>query len=409
MRSGPKLLLVGSGMKSYRGYSLEAFRRGGFRVTLLTQTAPDWEREYIDDAIVTDFSNVDAIREAVAAAHARSPFDGALTYIETNVELTASIIADLNLLGPTPEATHRCRDKLLTRRALRHTGLFSPECVEIDNQNLDRLANSFPFPAVLKPRRGYASINIVKVDVPQQLRPAWDLVHRDGNAAADLRREFLLEEYLDGPEFSLETAVANGRVWPVCVTDKHKSAEPYFEEVGHRVPASVPPEDAAEAAETVRCAVSALGLDNCVIHPELKRTSRGWAIVELNARLGGCKIPRLVELATGVDLCRAAADIAIGRFPTLQPTRDDTAAIGYFVPAVRQSVKTIPVPPQAEGLMEFEFWTAVGEQVAPPPDKFFTRLGYAIVVGRTPEQVEQRMRSVLDHVCASSGLSLVRW
>ena len=406
MSQRDRILVIGSGLRSYRAYVLEAIRRAGYHVTLITPSAPSWEKELVNEVIVVNPADVPGARAAARAAHSLTPFDGVLTYNETTVELAAILAEDMDLPGPGVAAARRCRDKLLTRQALRDGGLITPECVVVEERSLGELARTFPFPAVLKPRAGYASINIVKLERPEDLRPAWDSVHGDDAAAPDVRREFLLEEYLDGPEFSLETVVVGGVAFPVCMTDKHKSAEPYFEEVGHQVPAEVP---ADEAAAVVGGAVTALGLAHCVIHPELRKTSRGWAIVEINARLAGDKIPRLVELATGVELSRATAEVALGRRMDLAPTRDGSATIGFFVPAEPQVVGRAPSRPPIDGLAEFEFWAATGEVVAPPPERFTTRLGYAIAVGRDGREAERRMREIIAHVSAETGLSLVTW
>jgi biotin carboxylase len=75
------------------------------------------------------------------------------------------------------------------------------------------------------------------------------------------------------------------------------------------------------------------GIDNCASHIEFKLTPRGIVLIEAAARLGGGFINTdLVPLALGVDMVRAAIDVALGEPPSLEPTRSAVAAIRFLIP-----------------------------------------------------------------------------
>src|SRR5208337_3757694 len=84
------------------------------------------------------------------------------------------------------------------------------------------------------------------------------------------------------------------------------------------------------------------GFDCCAFHAELKITRGGPKIVEIGARLGGDRIStHLTPLSTGVNLVRAAIQIAVGEDPDLVPSRTRGAAVRYFYAGACGTVERI--------------------------------------------------------------------
>src|SRR5690606_8676659 len=126
-----------------------------------------------------------------------------------------------------------------------------------------------------------------------------------------------------GPEVSVDSVVYQGTVYPLVVAHKILGTEPPFEyeEVGHDVDGNDPLLDDPEFQELLDRCHAAVGWRNGMTHVEVKLSPQGWVIIELNARMGGGKIPYLGQLATGVDATLAAAAVAIGQAPDVR--RDD--------------------------------------------------------------------------------------
>ncbi len=131
-----------------------------------------------------------------------------------------------------------------------------------------------------------------------------------------------------------------GAVHVVGVTDKSIGGAPAFIETGHMFPAALTLADAEAAEQTALAALKALGLtDGVVAHTEIKLTSAGPRVVEVNPRPAGNRITELVRHVTGIDLAAAFVEVALGRAPDLR--RTDTglrsAAIGFLVPGGRRA------------------------------------------------------------------------
>ncbi|MEO6503432.1 MAG: ATP-grasp domain-containing protein [Jatrophihabitantaceae bacterium] len=329
----PRLLVVGTGSRPYREYLLASIAPH-YRVHLLIGHEADWERRYVEDWSVLDFEDtVDGEQMILAAKQAASqaPFDGVLTWDEARVLQAAKVAQSLQLPGGDPEMALRCRDKHLTRIALSEAAVPQPRSVMVSSpaQALS-VAAEIGYPVVLKPRAMAASLGVVRVDDPEQLAAQFDFARDTTVPGAWHYDQVLVEEYLAGEEISVDAAVHHGQVLPLFVARKQVGYPPYFEEIGHSVTADDPLLDDPALRRVLQAAHDALAFTDGMTHTELKLTSSGPKVVEVNARLGGDLIPYLGQRATGVDPGVVAAAVACGTSPSITRTRSRSGAVRFF-------------------------------------------------------------------------------
>jgi biotin carboxylase len=383
------LIVVGSGDPALREYALAAMSRR-VPVALLGYRRPTWEKPYVSAYASADLEDPEyLIREA------RKLFPlGMVTYDERLVQNTAQAAEALGLPGPGLDAVIRCKDKSRMRQRLAEADLSPVKfAVTHDSSAAAAAAASIGYPVVLKPRALSGSIGVVRVDDEAQLREYFDVAHgaRVGLSAIT-HPGVLIEEYLDGPEYSVDAITHRGVTTPVVVAEKVLAFPPYFEEAGHIVPArTVPGLD--EAIALVVRAHRAMGLDTVATHTEFRLTPRGPRIIELNARLGGDLIPYLGQLALGVDLPAAIADLAIGRTPVLTGTGGGVAAVGMCYPDEDVEVESVDLerPDDLPGLQRFDVLARKGETLRLPPHGFLSRLAAVVVTGADHDECAARL------------------
>jgi biotin carboxylase len=147
-----------------------------------------------------------------------------------------------------------------------------------------------------------------------------------------LGAEVLVEQYLDGPEISVDAAWLDGEPTVGFVAHKQCDFPPYFEEVGHLVRADDPLLHDPQVLEVLSAAHAAVGYTTGWTHTELRLSADGPKVVEINARVGGDRIPDLARLALGVDIGRAVAAAACGRRPDFEATVNRVAAVRFLYP-----------------------------------------------------------------------------
>lgn len=290
-------------------------------------------------AVVAETHRVDLLVPALAEIHAQDPFDGVLSGCDYYLETVARVAQALQLPGNDPAAIKRCLHKHETRQTLAKAGLDSPAF-----QTTARWSEAQGFfhqhgrVVVKAPDLGGGEL-VRLVEDEGALREAFDAVLASAENSRGQPRVplVLLEELLEGDEFSVETFTYEGRTGVVGCTDKTVSGRPCFIETAHMFPARLSVEERTAVEESARSAIQALGLRFGVAHTEVKLTPRGPRVVEVNPRMAGGEIYRLVERVTGIDLFRVTVDLALGRPPqggqqTSKSPPKGSAALFYLLP-----------------------------------------------------------------------------
>jgi biotin carboxylase len=356
----PLLLVVSSLSRSSREHFFESVSEH-YRVWLFLGGAgrsdvAEWELPYLVGHTVVDTLDAEAVIAAARELAETETISGLVCFDEARIEATAVVAAALGLPTTPADAIAKCRDKHLTRQALDAAGVPQARSVAVRSpEQAAEVAERFGYPVVLKPRNLAASFGVRRVDSPEEVAVAYQKARGVTlpEAPAYYEDGVLVEEYLSGPEISIDSACFDGQVAPLAIAHKESGFPPAFEEVGHVVDAGDPLYGDPELTEIVTAAHRALGFHTGMTHLELKRTPEGFKVIELNGRLGGDLIPYLGQLATGIDLSLAAAAIACGRRPDLEPTVRRVAATRFCYPEREQIVDAVGIdrtllPPEIE-------------------------------------------------------------
>ncbi|WP_405725795.1 ATP-grasp domain-containing protein [Streptomyces sp. NBC_00028] len=351
------LLMVESWVGSMSRLLPRAIREGGHEFTFLTRdlhhylrSAPEGTAHPLLGArnvLTGDTNDLDTLLPEIERLHAVLRFDGVLTSCDYYLPAVARIAGRLGLPGPGPEAVENACRKDATRRVLADAGVPGPRyAVHEEWADLTRAAREIGYPLVVKPVDLCAGMYVRRVDDEEQLATAVRALSDFPVNARGQRRDpaVQLEELLDGPEVSVETVSYAGAVHVVGVTDKSIGGAPAFIETGHMFPAALSAADTEAAEHTARTALKALGLtDGVVAHTEIKLTSAGPRVVEVNPRPAGNRITELVRHVTGIDLAAAFVDVSLGHAPDLRggDTGLRSAAVGFLVPEAAGTLEAL--------------------------------------------------------------------
>lgn len=404
------VLVVGSGGQHYREYLLASAARHR-PLWLLDSAPPTWQDRYVQGSTVVPLLDerrlVPDVEQLIKAAHAvagTTPVAGVFTYDEPHVVATAQIAESLGLPGLTVDGADACRNKHRTRAALTAAGLPQPRYAYVlTAAEAAAAATDIGYPVVVKPRGAGASIGVVRVDDPASLAAAFDVAETATHGGAPAYEGgVLIEEYLDGPEVSIDGAVHDGVYEPFVLARKMTGFPPYFEEVGHTVTAGDPLLEDPEFRRVLTEAHRAAGVRDGITHTEIRLTRRGFCVIEINARLGGDLIPYVGMLATGIDPGRVAVELAVGAAPTLTRTGTGTVGIRFANPPRDGRVGQVhlPDPGTLPGLLEAKAIVPPGTVVRLPPRGFMSRYGYVICRAGTPEGCDAALTTALSQVSA---------
>ncbi|MFI5616755.1 ATP-grasp domain-containing protein [Streptomyces sp. NPDC051567] len=388
-----RLILVGSRIRQYREYALASLAQH-YEVTLVAPEAPSWQARYVETHRIADTTDAAKLHAPVADLLGEVAHAAIVTWDEWSLAAVSSVAHRLGMRAMDPAAARICRDKYATRQALEAAGMAAVRHVRAATEDeAVAAAESIGFPVVVKPRTLGGSFGVMMARDVDGLRRAFRLASGSRLRGAGTTDTVLIEEFIEGPELSVDSTVVDGVATPVCVARKRLGAHPYFEEVGHLVTQWRHEPWADAVTELVRDAHRAVGVDYGVTHTELRISADGPRLIELNGRLGGDLIPHLNHLATGVDLALAAARIAFGETPDITPTHDRNAEIRFLYPAYDGAVDRVvlPGPGQVEGLAEAVALVEPGEELLLPPRGLTPRSAALIAVGDTPADTRRTL------------------
>ncbi|GAQ58957.1 ATP-grasp domain-containing protein [Streptomyces acidiscabies] len=397
--SEPVVIVVGGTDPVYRGYCVEG-ASSEHRLVLIDTAAPAGRvAELVLDHEVADTRDTASVLAAGLALAARHEIAGVLTWDEYALLPTAVLTERLGLRGNSVAAVRACRDKGTTRRLLAEAGVPSARSVRVSSREEAVLAAArIGYPVVLKPASHAASIGVVRVDTPEGFASGWEFAAAGAGEQGPEGSGVLVEEYLDGPEVSVECVTLAGETVVVAVTRKEIGFAPFFEEVGHTVTADDPL--LPVVAPVARGALRALGVTDGVQHVEMRLTSSGPRIIEVNARIGGDWIGKLVGLATGLDLPAVATSIAADRTPDLTAVHRASAAVRIVYPPASGILTERRFPVDGSQVREAGWLREPGESVLLPPegDLSAARIGYLITSAPTLAEAEAARRDAEEAI-----------
>lgn len=280
-------------------------------------------KKYCDRFYPVSFADRDQVVEVCRIEQV----DGIISFsLESALPTVAYVASKLGLVSNSEESIKLTQSKFAQRQALEKADIPVPKYYLIENaSDLEKIQCCYP--VIVKPVDSGGSQGICKVESSEQLVDAYKY-------AIDFSRtsKAIVEEFVDGREFSVEYISHNGKHYFLQITDKVTSGAPRFVEMQHHQPADIPESVWKRIQQMVEGALTALKIENSASHTEIKWNSRDELyIIETGARMGGDYISSdLVRLSTGYDFVKGAIQLAVNKFeePTF-PRRMNSGVYFY--------------------------------------------------------------------------------
>lgn len=337
---------------------------------------------------------------AVLNAAEKHNIDGVMTLAsDMPVKTVAAVAKAFGLCGISEDTALRATNKAYMRSALKKHGVSVPRFYKVsDSVQYVEAVKKFVGSFIVKPVDNSGSRGIVKIDPgasEKQLLEAYEY-----SRASSRSGDVLVEEYMDGPEVSVETISIDGVCHVIQITDKQTTGSPHFVETGHIQPSRLSDEIKLEIEELAKAANRAIGITNGPSHTEIIVTHNGARIVELGARLGGdCIATHLVPLSTGVDMVECCIKMALGEKPDICAKHRMGAAIRYFKQhaGTITSISGIDTAEKMDGVQQVCIVHGFGEQVTEITDSG-ARMGFVIAQGADACDAEKICDSALSAI-----------
>ena len=242
------------------------------------------------------------------------------------------------------------------------------------------------YPVIVKPRDNSGSRGVklcrTKEELEQSMAEALEYSKLDS---------VLVEEFIEGPEYSIEGLHYDGKSEVIQFTEKKTTEFPYNVELGHIQPANISDENKQKIREIVARIGKALRFENCPSHTELKINERGIFVIETSPRLGGDYITStLTPLSTGINMEDQLLHIALGENVDTQTGRVEKSSGVCFMslPCGKVTAIDAAINEVSTWANVYSFATSlkVGDEIHPITSSL-NRYGQFIVKGEAREEV----------------------
>ncbi len=289
----------------------------------------DYDANAVGIQFADEYFNVSTIdiNGVVKTAEKFKP-DGIMT-LATDMPMRsiAAACERLGLSGISFETAVKSTDKGEMIKAFEANGVEHPWYYIIESKKeLDLVLEKITYPCISKPTDNSGSRGVMLIHNEKELCDAIEYSSSNGRSGS-----VIVEEYMQGPEVSVEVITLDGQPCVLQVTDKLTTGAPHFVEMGHSQPSRLGEENLEKIRDLASRAVKAVGIKNGPAHVEIILTENGPKMVELGARMGGdCITTHLVPLSTGIDMTEATIKIACGEKPDIKPKFEKGSAIRFL-------------------------------------------------------------------------------
>ena len=303
------ILIIGGGILQIP--ALEKAKRMGYYTYLTDLNNKCPARYYANEFIELNTKDIEGHIDLAKELRTKNKISAVYTQ-GADVEYTVSMAAKAaGLPCVEPQAAINCNDKVRTRKILNDKKIDFVKFRSAKTADEVSMAVKYVgLPCIIKPLDNSASRGITKIYNEDSIESAFKIALDN----CFLRREVIIEELLIGDEYSVDTVLYHGKLYPAGISDrvfkKHKN---YAIQIGSRTPSLLPAETQSEMYDLLDKSARALGVTDGAFKGDLILVGNQPKIIEVTARTsGGFDSQYRKPYSFGIDIIKATIDIAMG-------------------------------------------------------------------------------------------------
>jgi len=408
-------------------YRTDAFvgaaTRLGVDVTVASEQPNTLTRLNPAGLLTLDFKDPHDAAQRVVEFSTSYPIDAVVPVDSQVVVVGAAISAALGLRHNSIKSVTAAQDKHRMRQRFKQASVPSPQFTLCSlDEDRTALAHRVDFPCVVKPLLLAASQGVIRADDQRQFIRAVNrleaILKREhgmpttsktsGNAGAQSKvrpsvssKQFLVEQFVSGPEVALEGMLTRGELHVLALFDKPDPLNgPFFEETIYVTPSRLPAEIQDKIAKCAEQAAQALGLTEGPIHAELRLAKYGPSVIEVNARSIGGFCSRVLRFGTGMPLEELIICHALEEDFELPERQSRTTGV-MMIPTASAGrlieIRGLNEAKAVSGIEDVTISAHLGQRLVPLPEGS-RYLGFIFAQAESPETVEGALRESHDRL-----------
>ncbi|PGY07770.1 ATP-grasp domain-containing protein [Bacillus sp. AFS031507] len=298
--------------------AIKAAERLGYFTVLLTnrQKYIQQRTEFpeVHQMILVELSNYDEIKKTLSKLQRQGkPIKGIFSFVHSYVHVAAALSEEFCSGVVSTDSILKMENKVLTRELLKghpnspYYALYNPDDFSLENF-IGQAKNYLPL--IVKSPTSAGSKDVHLANNENQLRLALQELLKKNE-------QILLEEYLLGPQYLIEVLVHNGKVHIVAVIEQQITFLKRFIVTGYCLLTDVNQRMYNSILETVSSILKTFQMKNGACHLEMRLVNGVWKLIEINPRISGGAMNRIIEVGYGINLVEETIQLMLGNEPCL--------------------------------------------------------------------------------------------
>lgn len=390
------IVFLGSHKSGSSQDAFEAAERLGYFTVLLSNRAVFLQKRqdfpHIHETIETNIDDLDDIHRKLELLKSQSKrVIAIISFIDPYVHTAAKLGRELGLPHQTVSALAKMLDKVAMRDLLKDAG-YCPFYATVMSPELDK-----HLPIIVKYPQSNGSKDVLLARSPSEIEKSVQyLSNRHPNG------QLLFEEFIGGPQYLVEVLVDNGEPRIIAIVEQTITKEQRFIVTGYRIRPHVTPSLEHKVSKMVQTIVEKTGMVQGALHIEFKDTRTGCKVIEVNPRISGSSMNRMIQHAFGINLVEETLKSLLRMNPDTDRKYERDLFAQYVTIQEKGVLEKITGRHRARrvpGVVEVYAKPRMGTFLRPALS-MGQRYAYVIAVGNSAEQAE---------VSAKTGAKMIRF
>ena len=307
-----------------------------------------------------------------------------ISFVDPYVSMAANLSNQFCGSAISSEALERMEDKAKTRLALQQNKATCD--FEMVPTEISKPA-TIQFPFIMKKTRSNGSNDVFFIETEED----FEMMFRK-HTKRNPDSQMLVEEYIEGTQYVIEVVVVEAIPIIVAVIRQEILLDYTFIVTAYDVVIEIDEKVYESLWNTVISIIHDIGLHNGTCHFEMRHSSRGWKLIELNPRISGSAMNRMIQEAYGIDLVSETLKLYLGEEPDLirkkrrsvHSTYITLNSTGYLL-----EVDGIEHAVASPGVVDVYVKSSIGATMIPPLSMGH-RYGYVMAVGESADEARER-------------------
>lgn len=363
-----------------------------------------------------DLNNIEEIKDAIRHLLSNGlDICAIVSFIEPYCHTACLLAEEFGVNRFSTQAINSMQDKILSRQLLSQSP-YNPSFMVLEGATSSSFSpreinSSFPF--ILKLPHSSGSKDVYKINNPKEFK------HYLRKISHTSEEPILAEEFLDGPQYLAEVIVHHQNIHIIAVFEQEITHHNRFIVTGYNLLIDLPADFSRELSEAVKSIIITHGMKSGACHLELRHVwrtetvpmsnktkalghlhERKWKLVEINPRISGGGMNKLIEIGLGLNLVEETLKLALGQEPNLRPRHQQAVFAQYVILSETGILEKVTGKRKASlcpGVQEVYVKPRQGTLLT-PPFSMGHRYAYVIATGDSKQSAREHAKFAASHI-----------